>query len=149
MADFPALPLFTDAYLADCSHLSDAEHGRYLRLLMLVWLSPECRVPNDDKFGCFISEEFFALAEGMVVPGQIGLRHVDWTLHPCRILDSTWRRIRNAFLSTHEKRCTYCGTTNSDVWHVDHIKARSMGGTHAWKNLAVSCPPCNWSKGAS
>lgn len=47
MADFAALPLFTDAYLADCGHLSDAEHGRYLLLLMLMWRSPGCRVPND------------------------------------------------------------------------------------------------------
>lgn len=50
MADFPALPIWTDAYLADCSHLSDAEHGIYLRLLMLMWRSPQCRIPNDDEW---------------------------------------------------------------------------------------------------
>lgn len=56
MAEFPALPLWTDAYLADCSHLSDAEHGRYLLLLITIWRAPQCRIPNDDtwlarKFG--------------------------------------------------------------------------------------------------
>lgn len=47
MADYPALPLWTDAYLADTRHLSDAEHGRYLLLLMDMWRSPGCRFPND------------------------------------------------------------------------------------------------------
>ena len=47
MADFPALPLFTDAVIADCYHLTDEEFGRYVRLLMLMWRSPSCRVPVD------------------------------------------------------------------------------------------------------
>jgi uncharacterized protein YdaU (DUF1376 family) len=47
MAEFPALPVWTDAYMLDCGHLSDAEHGRYFLLLMLIWRSPGCRVPND------------------------------------------------------------------------------------------------------
>src|SRR6202007_188067 len=29
---------------------SDAEHGRYLRILMLMWRSPDCRIPNDDQW---------------------------------------------------------------------------------------------------
>ena len=47
MAEFPALPIWTDAYMLDCGHLSDAEHGRYFLLLMLIWRSPECRIPNE------------------------------------------------------------------------------------------------------
>lgn len=50
MAQFPALPLFTDSYLADTLHLTDAQHGIYLKLLMLTWRSPECRLPNDDQW---------------------------------------------------------------------------------------------------
>jgi len=50
MTEFPALPVFTDAYLQDCSHLTDAEHGRYFLLLMLIWRSPQTRVPNDDAW---------------------------------------------------------------------------------------------------
>lgn len=41
------MPLWTDAYLADTRHLSDAEHGRYLLMLMEMWRSPGCRFPND------------------------------------------------------------------------------------------------------
>lgn len=50
MADYAALPLFTDAYLADCGHLSDAEHGRYLLLLITMWRTPLCRVPHDREW---------------------------------------------------------------------------------------------------
>lgn len=50
LAQFPFLPLWTDAYLADCNHLSDAEHGRYFRILIAMWRSPECRIPNDDAW---------------------------------------------------------------------------------------------------
>ena len=50
MAAFPSLPLFTDAYLADAGHLTDAEHGRYFLLLMQMWRTPECRLPNDDEW---------------------------------------------------------------------------------------------------
>lgn len=50
MAEFPALPLFTDAYMADTRHLSAAQHGAYLLLLMTAWRLPDCQLPNDDKF---------------------------------------------------------------------------------------------------
>lgn len=65
MAEFPALPFWIDAYLADCSHLSDAEHGRYLMMLFHMWRMPGVKFPNDDawlarKFGrsleVFVSE---------------------------------------------------------------------------------------------
>jgi uncharacterized protein YdaU (DUF1376 family) len=50
VAQFPALPLFTDSYLADCSHLSDKEHGRYLQILIHLWRAPNQRFPNDDQW---------------------------------------------------------------------------------------------------
>lgn len=50
MAEFPALPLWTDAYLADTRALSVEEHGYYLLLLMTIWRSPGCRVPDDDQW---------------------------------------------------------------------------------------------------
>ena len=48
MAEFPALPLFTDAYLGDTTHLSTFEHGAYLLLLIVSWRSPGCCVADDD-----------------------------------------------------------------------------------------------------
>jgi uncharacterized protein YdaU (DUF1376 family) len=49
MAEFPALPLWTDAYLADTTDLSAEEHGVYLLLLMAAWRSPTCALPDDDE----------------------------------------------------------------------------------------------------
>lgn len=49
MAEFPALQLWTDAYLADTTDLSAEEHGVYLLLLMAAWRSPDCALRDDDK----------------------------------------------------------------------------------------------------
>lgn len=48
MAEFPALTLWTDAYLGDTRHLSQAEHGGYLLLLMTAWRSEDCSLPDDN-----------------------------------------------------------------------------------------------------
>jgi uncharacterized protein YdaU (DUF1376 family) len=47
MAEFPAMPLWTDAYLADTSDLTTNEHGCYLLMLMIAWRRPECALPDD------------------------------------------------------------------------------------------------------
>ena len=49
MAEFPALPLWTDAYLGDTRHLSQSEHGAYLLLLITAWRTPNCSLPDDDR----------------------------------------------------------------------------------------------------
>lgn len=49
MAEFPSMPLWTDAYLADTRHLSTKEHGAYLLLLMEAWRRPSCSLPDDDE----------------------------------------------------------------------------------------------------
>lgn len=48
MADFPYIKFYTDAYLADTTHLRTEEHGAYLLLLFSAWRSADCSVPNDD-----------------------------------------------------------------------------------------------------
>lgn len=49
MAQHPVLPLFTDAYLADTTHLSTIEHGAYLLLLIAMWRAPGKCLPSDDR----------------------------------------------------------------------------------------------------
>jgi len=50
MAKFPALPLWTDALIGDTFHLTPAQFGAYLRLLIVEWRTPDCSLPNDDIF---------------------------------------------------------------------------------------------------
>lgn len=59
MAEFPTLPLFTDAYLADTRHLTAAQHGAYLLLLMMAWRMPDCLLPDDDaKLSAWAAMDF-------------------------------------------------------------------------------------------
>jgi uncharacterized protein YdaU (DUF1376 family) len=48
VAEYPALPIWTDAYLSDTRHLGAIEHGAYLLLLMEAWRRPNCDLPDDD-----------------------------------------------------------------------------------------------------
>jgi len=48
MAEYPALPLFTDAFIADTVHLNAAQTGAYLMLLMVAWRTKDCTLPDDD-----------------------------------------------------------------------------------------------------
>jgi uncharacterized protein YdaU (DUF1376 family) len=50
MAEYAALPLFTDAYLADTRHLTTLQHGAYLLMLMTAWRSSDCALPLDDVY---------------------------------------------------------------------------------------------------
>jgi uncharacterized protein YdaU (DUF1376 family) len=47
VATFPALNVWTDAWLADTAHLPRVDRDIYFHLLVLMWRTPNCRVPND------------------------------------------------------------------------------------------------------
>lgn len=49
MAKYPALPLFTDSFIADTTHLNAMQTGAYLMLLMCAWRTDDCMLPDDDK----------------------------------------------------------------------------------------------------
>lgn len=47
MADYPALSMWTDAYLADTGDLTLEEHGTYTLMLYLAWRRPDNALLND------------------------------------------------------------------------------------------------------
>ena len=48
MAEFPVLPIMTDALIADTTHMSAEEFGVYVRLLIAMWRHG-ARLPDDPK----------------------------------------------------------------------------------------------------
>lgn len=132
MAEFPALPLFTDAYLGDTTHLTTLEHGAYLLLLMQAWRSPTGTPPiPSPKLG--------------LAPFAVN-RHVDWASHPSRWPEGRWRAVRSSVLERDRWTCRYCGADNAT--QVDHVVPQSRGGPNTSDNLVAACRPCNASKGA-
>lgn len=44
--------------------------------------------------------------------------------------------------------CAYCEAPLEMLFHMDHMLPLSRGGTHAWENIAITCPRCNLRKSA-
>lgn len=78
MTEFHHIPLSTDKFIADTAHLSHAARGIYISLLMLLWRSPDARVPNDldwlsTRLRCYRRERKILagiIAEFMAVDGD-------------------------------------------------------------------------------
>lgn len=82
MAQFPALPFWTDAYLADTRHLSAEQHGAYLLLLMEAWRRPACTLPDDDemlaRLACMSSERWASNRETVMAFWTFDGRRKEW-----------------------------------------------------------------------
>lgn len=53
--------------------------------------------------------------------------------------DETRQAIRNKYRG----RCSYCGDTLPDRWHVDHRWPKALDGSNDMDNLMPSCRSCN------
>ena len=55
--------------------------------------------------------------------------------------------VREYLLDKFNRTCVYCGATNKP-FEVDHIQARSKGGSDRVSNLTLACHDCNQTKGS-
>lgn len=53
---------------------------------------------------------------------------------------------RNAIYKRDGHKCQYCGSTKSLT--IDHVLAKSRGGTDTWDNMVACCSSCNTKKGS-
>lgn len=51
-------------------------------------------------------------------------------------------------LKSQKYRCWWCGCDIHDSYHVDHLIPLARGGSNNVRNIVISCPKCNMSKGA-
>ncbi|TGN99619.1 HNH endonuclease [Candidatus Thiomargarita nelsonii] len=54
--------------------------------------------------------------------------------------------LREYLLEKWGRQCAYCGAKNVPL-EIEHIQARSKGGTDRVSNLTLACTPCNQEKG--
>ncbi|WP_157269085.1 RNA-guided endonuclease IscB [Azohydromonas aeria] len=55
--------------------------------------------------------------------------------------------VREYLLEKWQRRCAYCDASRVPL-QIEHVVARSRGGTNRVSNLTLSCGPCNRAKGA-
>lgn len=54
--------------------------------------------------------------------------------------------VREYLLEKWDRKCAYCGAENVPL-QVEHIHAKSQGGSNRISNLCLACEPCNTKKG--
>lgn len=54
--------------------------------------------------------------------------------------------VKEYLLTKWGRKCTYCGVENVPL-EIEHILAKSKGGSNRVSNLCLSCHPCNQAKG--
>jgi uncharacterized protein YdaU (DUF1376 family) len=129
MAEFPALPLYTDALLADCGHLSDTELGLYLRLLIQMWRSPSADgcLPDDDAW---LARRFHRSIEAI----QSELRPIIAEFCQVRGKKITQRRLQRELEHAREYRRKQAERAKT-MW--DKKKGRSHGNASAYAGNGI------------
>ena len=57
-----------------------------------------------------------------------------------------YQQVREYLLEKWDRECTYCGKKNVPL-QIEHIQAKSKGGSNRVSNLCLACEKCNQKKG--
>lgn len=147
MSAAPWMPLYVADYLADTAHLTAAEHGAYLLLIMHYWRAG--KLPSDGRQIARIARmnarEWDRSRDTIAAFFDDG-----WTpihnnfVRRERVAPPSWAAIRLSVFARDGFACVYCGA--EDQLECDHIYPVSKGGSDDIENLATACRPCNRSK---
>lgn len=164
----PWMPLYVADYLADTAHLSAAESGAYLHLIMHYW--QKGGLPTDAKHLARIAkmtpDEWEEHCSSIAAFFDDDWRHkrIDRELENTRanyrrrleFLKSVddrrpppieWVDIRSRIFEHDDYTCRYCGKHGGNL-ECDHVVPISRNGSNDDSNLVTACKSCNRAKGA-
>lgn len=128
MAEFPALPLFTDAIIADTDHLSPYEFGLYVRILIVMWRSPEQRIPNNDTW---LTRRFQQPIENIrSLISEFCQSDGNWLTQ--KRLKKEWRYVKESSLRQSVR--------SKSRWNKEKYISRGIAETHASGNAPTPTP---------
>jgi 5-methylcytosine-specific restriction endonuclease McrA len=160
-----AMPVRANFLSVNCTHMSAAQVGAYMLILMAIWSTNTCDIPDDDVI----------LARVCRTTKTIWKRHYSQAVRSllksesgrlfCPYLKQASKRLR--LPSSHGKInrrplrpelvryvnerdngvCHHCGV-KVEKGEIDHLHPWSRGGTDEPDNLVLSCRSCNRSKGS-
>lgn len=153
-----SVPFYPSHWWVETSILGCAERGALISLCAWCWHHGKSKVKDDPKhisrvLGCtagrwrkmraaLLDAGFLAQSEGELCVKILGR----WESFSAR--RAIPADIRRGVVERDMGRCVYCGVDAGQNFHLDHIIPRSRGGSDDLENLALSCAPCNLSKGA-
>lgn len=150
------MSLYIGQYLSETSHLSAAEHGAFMLLIMHFWQHGE--VPEDDSEIRLVTgldqaqweESRAVLLDVLTTRGRDGWTTLERAIgkgvrKPAR--PAIPQDVRREVVNRDGWECVYCGD-DEGPFHLDHRMPWARGGKHTVENLCVACRSCNFTKGA-
>lgn len=160
-----AMPVRASFPWVDCPHMNAGEVGAYMLILMAMWSTSTCDLPDDDVILARICKttktkwkRHYATQVRQLLKSEDGrifcpnLKESAKRLRPSSSREKTNRRPLRAELvsyiaSRDNGTCHHCGV-KVEKGEIDHLFPWSRGGTDDPSNLVLSCRPCNRSKGS-
>lgn len=128
MAEFPAIPLWTDAYLSDTRHLTAAQHGAYLLLMFTAWRTKDNSLPDDDD----------KLSSWAAMDKRTWLKNKKIVMSFWCKTDGVWRQKR---LDDERKRAEHVRNCQVQAGLASALKRKETQSRHVGTELPTALQP--------